>query len=101
MQQIFEEIEQPLLALPTLSLTSPQEQAIPQQTHKRIVSKSEYIVKKTFALGLSGGLIVCGMILALLLLGIPGSMREDEKERRICIAHGFDCAYEPSFVSVA
>ncbi len=76
-------------------------QTLPKQPRKRVVSKGEYVVKTTLAIGFSGGLIVCGLFLALSLLGLPGFMREDEKERRICIAHGFDCAYDPSFLSVA
>ena len=77
---------------------------IPVTTDKRIVSKGEYTARKTLAVGLSGAGLFCGMSIVLILLGAPCLIHEDDLDRSVCLAHGWDCANSmtfPEFAAIA
>jgi hypothetical protein len=57
----------------------------PSRTGKRIVSKGEYVFRKTLAIGLSVSLFVCGISIVLLLLSVQYSSDLDASLFATCL----------------
>jgi hypothetical protein len=65
MKQTFEEVEQPAQILPALNLVKSQEQALPQQHHRRIVSKRAYAKRQVMRMWI--GFIAVSVLLGALI----------------------------------